>query len=228
MDEIIKVLEVLAGNLEGSMTTAIVILLLAFMFIFKKDIPIWINRAVTIKHRLTAKSLEHHDIFTTCTRVHKEVSLMRFYTHGEFDVTKSKMCVDFTKHKVTECQKGFREILKLNVESMSVDEFKSDIMERQNQMHINYVNSIVEEWRSKGIPEADIGYIIKMFETFRYDVVKAFEYRINSIFGSVSHKNNTRRLLAVFEMWAFGIDMLPRDMQVTFETLNGKFKELDY
>jgi hypothetical protein len=29
-------------------------------------------------------------------------------------------------------------------------------------------------------------------------------------------------------MWAFGIDMLPRDMQTTFETLNGRFKKIKY
>jgi hypothetical protein len=29
-------------------------------------------------------------------------------------------------------------------------------------------------------------------------------------------------------MWAMGIDLLPRDMQTTFESLNGKFKNLKY
>ena len=35
-------------------------------------------------------------------------------------------------------------------------------------------------------------------------------------------------MLAVFEMWAMGIDLLPRDMLTTFESLNGKFKDIKY
>ena len=35
-------------------------------------------------------------------------------------------------------------------------------------------------------------------------------------------------MLAVLEMWAMGIDLLPRDMSTTFESLNGKFKDIKY
>ena len=153
---------------------------------------------------------------------------MKFYTHGEYDISKSKMCKDFTKHKIKVCSESFNNILKDDIEKMNPDEFKMYIIETQTQMHIKYIGAIVDEWREKGISEDDIKYVIELFEKFRYDVVKAFVYRINSIFSTTSHKNNTRRLLAIFEMWAFGIDMLPRDMQVTFETLNGRFKEIKY
>ena len=29
-------------------------------------------------------------------------------------------------------------------------------------------------------------------------------------------------------MWAMGVDLLPKDMQTTFENLNGKFKDIKY
>ena len=223
-----SVLKVLAENLESSLVSALVILCLSFMWIFKKNIPIWVNTFLSVKNKLTIKSLEHHDVFNTCARVEKEVSFMKFYTHGEYDISKSKMCKDFTKHKIKICSESFNNILKDDIEKMKPDEFKMYIIEAQTQMHIKYIGAIVDEWREKGISEDDIKYVIELFEKFRYDVVKAFEYRINSIFSTTSHKNNTRRLLAIFEMWAFGIDMLPRDMQVTFETLNGRFKEIKY
>ena len=225
MDEIIKVL---AQNLQSGLITAIVILALSFMWIFKNSIPLWINTLFNVRHKLTIKSLEHHDVFNTCGRVEKEISFMKFYTHGEYDISKSKMCKDFVKYKIKVCSEGFNDILKDDIEKMNSDQFKMYIIEAQTQMHVTYINAIVEEWRGKGISEDDIKYVIELFEKFRYDVVKAFEYRINSIFSTTSHKNNTRRLLAVFEMWAFGIDMLPRDMQTTFETLNGRFKEIKY
>ena len=225
MDEIIKVL---AQNLQSGLITAIVILALSFMWIFKNSIPLWINTLFNVRHKLTIKSLEHHDVFNTCGRVEKEISFMKFYTHGEYDISKSKMCKDFVKYKIKVCSESFNDILKDDIEKMNSDQFKMYIIEAQTQMHVTYINAIVEEWRGKGISEDDIKYVIELFEKFRYDVVKAFEYRINSIFSTTSHKNNTRRLLAVFEMWAFGIDMLPRDMQTTFETLNGRFKEIKY
>lgn len=223
-----SVLKVLAENLESSLVSALVILSLSFMWIFKNNIPTWVNTILRVKHKLTIKSLEHHDIFNTCVRVEKEVSFMKFYTYGEYDISKSKMCKDFVKYKIKLCTESFNNILKDDIESMKSDEFKMYIIDAQSQMHINYIGAIVDEWRDKGIAEDDIKYVVDLFEKFRYDVVKAFEYRINSIFSTTSHKNNTRRLLAIFEMWAFGIDMLPRDMQTTFETLNGRFKEINY
>jgi hypothetical protein len=223
-----SVLKELAENLENGLITALVILVLSFMWIFKKNIPTWVNNIFKVKDKLNIKSLEHHDLFNTCVRVEKEVSFMKFYTHGEYDITKSKMCKDFVKYKIKVCSESFNNILKDDIEKMKSDEFKMYIIDTQTQMHIKYIGAIVDEWRGKEISEDDIRYVVDLFEKFRYDVVKAFEYRINSIFSSTSHKNNTRRLLAIFEMWAFGIDMLPRDMQVTFETLNGRFKEINY
>jgi len=214
--------------LEGGIITAFLILALAFMWIFKKNIPKWVNTVLSVKYKLTIQSLEHHDVFNTCARVEKKVSFMKFYTHGEYDVSKSKMCKDFVKYKIKVCSESFADILKQDIESMKSDEFKMYIIETQSQMHVDYIEAIEKDWRGKGIPEDDIKYIVELFEKFRYDVVKAFEYRINSIFSTTSHKNNTRRLLAIFEMWAFGIDMLPRDMRTTFENLNGRFKEINY
>ena len=222
------VLKVLAENIEGSLISSLVILVLAFMFLFKKDIPVWINRVLSLKNKLTINSLQHHDLFNTCVRVEKEVSLMKFYSHGQYDIIKSKMCKDFVKYKIKICTKGFEDILKVNIEGITPDAFKKYIIDSQNKMHVDYINAIREDWRGRNISEDNIKYVVELFETFRYDVVKAFEYRINSIFSSTSHTNNTRRLLAIFEMWAFGIDILPRDMHTTFETLNGIFKEIDY
>ena len=223
-----SILKVLVENSESGLISSLVILVLSFMWIFKKNIPSWVNIFLSVKNKLTIKSLEHHDVFNTCTRVEKEVSFMKFYTHGEYDISKSKMCKDFVKYKIKVCSESFNDILKDDIEKMDSDQFKMYIIEAQTQMHIKYIDAIVKEWREKGISEEDIKYVIELFEKFRYDVVKAFEYRINSIFSTTSHKNNTRRLLAIFEMWAFGIDMLPRDMQTTFETLNGRFKKIKY
>jgi len=173
--------------------------------------------------------LNNHDIFSTLNRVKKEVANMKFYTHGKYDKVKSKMCLDFTKHKTEVCGARMKVLINVrNIDSMNKDRLKLFILDEQRLMHEEYIKSIAKEWELKGIKSKDIDYIIHLFEKFRYDVVVSFEHRINSIFGNGYNTTNFLLMLAVFEMWAMGIDLLPRDMQTTFESLNGKFKDIKY
>ena len=65
------------------------------------------------KAQFKAKDLKNHDIFSTCDRVKKEVTFLKFYTHGKFDAVKTKMCLDFTTYKVDICKSYFYKILKI-------------------------------------------------------------------------------------------------------------------
>jgi len=173
--------------------------------------------------------LENHDIFSTLVRVRNEVANLKFYTHGEYDKVKTRMCYDFTKHKSIKCSARMLEIVRTrNIDSMDRDELKRLILDEQNYMHIEYIKAIRIEWDLKGVEPKDVDYVIHLFEKFRYDVIVSFEHRINSIFGSTYNKDNFALMLAVLEMWAMGIDLLPRDMSTTFESLNGKFKDIKY
>ena len=173
--------------------------------------------------------LKNHDIFNAMRRAQGEVKIMKFYTSKKYDKVKSKMCYDFTKHKAEHCKKHILEILNNpKVDTVSIDKLKAIITRRQNDMHEDYISAIRTDWLSKGIPAKDVDHVIHLFEKFRYDVVNSFEYRIESIFASTYHDTNFSKVLAVLNMWAMGFDLLPRDMQITFENLNGKFKDIDY
>ena len=111
---------------------------------------------------------------------------------------------------------------------MDRDKLKKFILLEQGDMHREYIKAIRIEWDLKGVSPQDVDYVIHLFEKFRYDVIVSFEHRINSIFGSTYNKDNFALMLAVLEMWAMGIDLLPRDMSTTFESLNGKFKDIKY
>ena len=54
------------------------------------------------------------------------------------------------------------------------------------------------------------------------------ENRIDGIFASSYHKNNFEKILACYEMYAMGIDLLAKDMLTTFEALNGRFTNINY
>jgi hypothetical protein len=172
--------------------------------------------------------LKNHDIFNTCERIKHEIKFTKFYTHGTFDAVKTKMCVDFTTFKANVCSKRFKEFLDVNLDTLSYDELKSEILREMGDIHIDYINATRTHWLSKGILPADVDYIIEIFEKFRYDVVVSFQHRVDSIFASSYHRTRFDKLLACYDMFAMGLDLLPRDMQTTFEALNGKFKEIPY
>jgi hypothetical protein len=180
------------------------------------------------KNRLIIE-LENHDIFPTLDRVRNEVANLKFYTHGQYDKVKTRMCYDFTKHKSLTCSGRMLAILKRkDIDNLNRDELKKLLLDEMNYMHIEYIRDIKLDWDSRGISPQDVDYVIHLFEKFRYDVIVSFERRINSIFGSTYNKDNFDVMLAVLEMWAMGIDLLPRDMSATFESLNGKFKDIKY
>ena len=173
--------------------------------------------------------LENHDVFSTLDRVRNEVANLKFYTHGEYDKVKTRMCYDFTKHKSIKCSARMLEIVRTkDIDTMVRDKLKKFILLEQGDMHREYIKAIRIEWDLKGVNPQDVDYVIHLFEKFRYDVIVSFEHRINSIFGSSYNKDNFTLMLAVLEMWAMGIDLLPRDMSTTFESLNGKFKDIKY
>lgn len=208
---------------------SILVLICVILVIFKKEILKVLESRAKKKKARKIKSLIHHDVFATLERAAYEVKVMRFYTDKKFDKVKSRMCYDFTYNKSISCAAFMRAIaLNENLDSMKQDQLKSFIANKQNEMHKTYVKATVDLWRYKGINEEDIDHVIDLFEKFRYDVVSSFSHRIDAIFASTHHRSNFDKVLAVYDMWAMGIDLLPRDMQTTFEGLNGKFKSIKY
>ena len=206
---------------------------LTILKIVEMIVPPFVNSLVKKiskkKHKRKIVELKNHDIFSTMTRVRNEVGNLKFYTHGEYDKVKTRMCYDFAKHKTLKCNSYILDILMTRtIDDMDRDELKKLILDEQNNMHREYIKAIRIEWDLKGVEVGDVDYVIHLFEKFRYDVIVSFEHRINSIFGSTYNENNFELMLAVLEMWAMGIDLLPKDMQTTFESLNGKFKDIKY
>lgn len=219
--------EIAKYNLSGWM---IFILLLIFVvsYFYKKPITSLLMK-IRLKNRdRKVKELINHDLFNTFDRVKLEVKNMKFYTHGKYDAVKTKMCYDFAKFKSEVCYQRFEELLEMNLDTMNVDELKSLMLKEMNNMHVNYVEKITTHWLSKGISSEDVEYIVELFEKFRYDVVQSFATRIDAIFSASYHDTNFKRVLACYDMFAMGVDLLPKDMQTTFESLNGKFMNLSY
>jgi transposase-like protein len=202
-----------------------VIVLGILTYYFHKDISKLINRKEVEED---IKDLKSHDIFNTLERVKQDVSHMKFYTNGVFDANKSRMCSDFAKFKCNVCIDNFVEFLDNDFSKISSDELKQLVLSEMWGMHKEYIKQIRAFWLEKGINNEDVDYVIELFEKFRYDVVVSFQNRINGIFSSSYHKNNFEKILACYEMYSMGIDLLPKDMLTTFEALNGRFANIKY
>jgi hypothetical protein len=209
---------------------SLILLLVVFSMTFKKEIAskLFKPKPTNSPTPRDISHLKNHNVFTTLRRIKYEVANMKFYTHKKYDSTKTKMCEDFTVIKSDICTKYMNEFLEYGIPQMSRDRLKKTILDLQVTMHEAYIIEIKKLWQSKDIPDEDSEYVIHLFEKFRYDVVNSFEHRVTAIFASSNYKDNFVLTLAVFEMWAMGIDLLPRDMQTTFENLNGKFKDINY
>lgn len=229
MSTIISMLE----KISNPFLLSVVVTLITVVIIYKVEIMNYLTKVKkpikVSKRKNKIQDLMHHDVFPTLERAAFEVKVMKFYTNKQYDKVKSRMCYDFAKNKSRTCALHMKNLARYEkLESMQVNELKNFIIDSQNNMHKDYVENTKKLWLSKGIPEEDVNHVIHLFETFRYDVVSSFSHRIESIFGSSFHKTNYEKMLAVYDMWAMGIDLLPRDMQVTFEGLNGKFKNIKY
>ena len=218
-------------SIENPYLVTAIILVISLAVIYKEAIIKNVIGRLWKKKKPVQKiqDLLQHDVFATLERVTLEVKVMKFYTSKEYDKVKSRMCYDFTKNKSRTCAMHMKNIARYSkLETMTNMELKNFIIKSQTEMHKDYVENTRNFWIAKGIKNKDVDHVIHLFETFRYDVVSSFEHRIESIFGSSFHRTNFDKVLAVFNMWAMGIDLLPRDMQVTFEGLNGKFKNIKY
>ena len=205
----------------------ILILLGLLLYYFHKPIQNYFTSFSKIPKE-DIKSLVNHDIFNTLQRVKQEVSFMKFYTNGIYDANKTRMCSDFTNFKCNVCSDYFYEFLQKELKNLSFDSLKQLVLKEMWAMHSEYVKQTRAYWLNKGIKHDDVDYVIELFEKFRYDVVVSFQHRIDSIFASTHHKSNFDKILACYEMFAMGIDLLPKDMLTTFEALNGKFKNIKY
>ena len=207
----------------------VLVVLIVILYYFHKPITAWVTSLIKRKEKVQdIKSLKSHDLFSTLQRVKQEAMFLKFYSHGIFDETKSRMCTDFVKFKSDVCNEKFEEFLNHDFTKLSSDELKQLTLSSLWNMHQIYIDKIRTNWLSKGIKKDDVDYVIQLFESFRYPVVIGFQHRVDAIFSCEHYDNHFKKILACYNIFSFGIDLLPKDLQDTFEAINGKFSAINY
>ena len=162
----------------------VLVVLVVILYYFHKPITAWVTSLIKGKEKpQEIKSLKSHDLFSTLQRVKQEAMFLKFYSHGLFDETKSRMCTDFVKFKSDVCNEKFEEFLNHDFTKLSSDELKQLTLSSLWNMHQIYIDKIRTNWLSKGIKKDDVDYVIQLFESFRYPVVIGFQHRVDAIFS---------------------------------------------
>jgi hypothetical protein len=207
----------------------ILVVLVVVLYYFHKPISTWFTSLIKRKEKLQdIKSLKSHDIFSTLQRVKQEAMFLKFFSHGKYDETKSRMSADFVRFKCSVCSDKFESFLDNDFSKLSSDELKHLILSSLWNMHEIYIDKIRTHWLSKGISKEDVNYVIELFEVFRHGVVLGFQHRTEAIFSCEHYDTHFSKILACYNIYAFGIDLLPKDLQDTFEAINGKFANIKY
>jgi hypothetical protein len=207
----------------------ILVVLVVVLYYFHKPISAWVTSLIKRKEKIQdIKSLKSHDIFSTLQRVKQEAMFLKFFSHGKYDETKSRMSADFVRFKCDVCYDKFQSFLDNDFSKLSSDELKQLILSSLLNMHAKYVNEIKNHWIDRGIEKKDVDYVIELFELFRHGVVMGFQHRVEAIFSCEHYDSHFKKILASYNIFAFGIDLLPKDLQDTFESINGKFANIAY
>ena len=207
----------------------VLVVLVVILYYFHKPITTWLISLIKSKEKVQdIKSLKSHDIFPTLERVKREALFLKFFSHGKYDETKSRMSSDFVKFKCDVCYEKFEDFLDNDFSKLSSDELKQLILASLWNMHEIYIDKIRTHWLSKGISKEEVDYVIELFEVFRHGVVLGFQHRTEAIFSCEHYDTHFSKILACYNVYAFGIDLLPKDLQDTFEAINGKFTNIKY
>jgi len=178
---------------------------------------------------LTFDDLKDHDIFNVINEVRARLKFHEF----QDDVVKTKVFHDFIKIMLDEIDDQLHtlieEVKKEDAKPNGKrDGLKKVIMDRLNNIVTDYCQKTHAKFVSKGLSFQEAEYVVALFEEWRSETRIHIDGRINSIFASSFHQTNFARVLAVFELISVSISLISKDGLRSFETMNGRLKNLKY
>lgn len=171
-------------------------------------------------------SLESHDLFNIIND--KQVNTLK-YIKFQNSLNKTKMIREFLGIKLQVIENKTLEFVR--------DKKKTKLKGQELYTAcINLFLEIVEEhdkqwletFKSKGVEEETIEYIISVFNRWHKDTIQSIQSRLNSIFKSGFHKTSYQKIVAMLEVFAFSIDLLCKEGVKSFEEMNGTLDSIEY
>lgn len=193
-------------------------------------IPLVAFKNISKNKKLSYEDLNNHDLFNVVEDVR---SAIKFYQFKE-DYNKTNIFHDFMGIMLDEIKLGLKGLI-VDIknrdeknEDLLQDELKLLIMSCLSKIVENYCLKSEHHFIGKGLKKEDSSYVVDLFEEWRSETRASINSRVNAIFASSFHQDNFARTLAVYELISVSVSLIPKDGVRSFETMNGKFKNIEY
>ena len=180
----------------------------------------------------TFEDLMYHDVFSVIFEVRSAIK------HCDFDEedggeTKTRIFHDFLNIMLEEIHLSMKQLIvgiaaQHKQGETSRDELKQTIRKALNSIVDNYCLKGERHLIDHGLSKKDAEYVVELFEKWRSETRASINSRIDAIFASSFHTTNFQRTLAVYELISVSVSLIPKDGIRSFESMNGKFKTIQY
>lgn len=215
-----EVVGILASSLSPVLSFLLLVIL-SLVYFFRENISSFINNGnFNLKH-----NLKSHDLFNVIDRMLK---IEIFNVYFDDDVIKTKVFRDFMKIKLEEIKVQAQNMINDDILKLDSTSLKFEIANILTDMIHMYNIKAVREFRSNGLTQPQINYVMSVFDKWSDDTMNAVRSRINSILGGSYHKTNHQKIIAIFEVLSMAVELSMTDGVKGFNELNGYFKSIKY
>jgi len=195
----------------------------------KESFPKKSEMVVLEVEKLTFSDLKNHDVFNVVEEVRQH---LKYYEFKDED-TKTRVFQDFMNIMLDEITYNLEELL-AEIECLDTtlnpkrDALKKIIMDKLNIIVKNYCIKAEKHFIRRGFETEEAEYVVALFEEWRGETRESINRRVNAIFASSFHQTNFARTLAVYELISVSVGLIPKDGIRSFETMNGRLKDIKY
>ena len=197
-----------------------VLLFAGLLVTYKEPIKDYIK-----SHFENHSQLIDHDLFSVINEC-QITRLMDFRFEG--DKIKTKILRDLLEIKLRCIEEETKEFLeskdikkKDHALYKKAEDLLNTIVERHNKEWL-------ERFKSKGLSEEDIDFIMKSFNDTHLTTIKNIRRRMKSIFYNGYYVTSYQKLTAMLEVFAMAVEFTFDEGIEAFEKMNGRFKDIDY
>lgn len=213
----------LFSNLPVSILSILCLIVIIFL-IFKKEIVESVKNLQRPKTKKKIDSLIYHRFFTVCDEVERIILGMSFITKGAFDKTKTKMMHTLIQMKCATMKKHFTKLLlSPEIDSWGHLELQAKFKFTLMEVVKDYNEEALTTYVKWGIDYDDANFLINTYEEYRACMVSVFIDGIDSILMNTDYEGNFNKVNTLMETCCIAIGVIPRDVQSSFEAVNGRF-----
>ena len=176
------------------------------------------------KQRKPITELKYHRLFQVILQVEKRVEGIEFITHGKVDNVKTMLMNLLIQEKLASVKRVFTDFLDdAELRVCSGNALRSKVTSALRGLVGNYNDNARDLFVDVGVSEVDAMYLIEAYEDYRADLVNGFLESLDDISTNDDYSSNYDKINAIYELVALSIYLIPKDVRVALDSVNGRF-----